>query len=273
MPEQMDISEDELDNEDAEKEGGDEKAKQQYERSTAETQAAIASLTRAVQDFGKKVEGQSKQEIAERQNETDKATAILLANGYKPGQLEALVTMMAAAKADIRAEIENDYKKDKQVQVKQTLDQQCYSRAEEELIKALGEDHEWLKKSTRKQALLTEIWETMDNDKSFGDARKAYSEGRTPSRGDFAKAARLVSQTVPKGAGMNSKDNNSNQLDTRNSRPGAHPAIDKNGEVDVSKLNDYEREVYTTTLNTIGKSAEAKKIALHALRTIGAAGR
>ncbi len=264
MPTKLDITEEERNDtigdaeDDQEEEGqeGDNEGKQTQASVDLGTQQAIARLAQQVGALTQHVAGKNTEQQQQQISETEKTLNFLLQSGFKPEQLEAVTALVTAAQKDIKKELEAKYREDKSKEQTQTLDQRCYERGAEALEKLI-EGTAFAQDDELRQALLVKAQKLMQTSPELQSARDAYSQNKVPTRADFEKAVRLVLQKLPKEFGMNNRDNAGSRSQ----------AISKDGKVDVSKLTDYEREIYTATLNT----TKNPEIALHALKTIARA--
>lgn len=189
-----------------------------------------------------------------------------LSKEYKPEQLKVLARIAVALKEDMVEE----YGAAKQKEATQGFDQQCFDRAYDEIEKVIDQ-FPGSQSATVREALMAgivkDVGKLMASDNRFEAARSAYQGGRVPAREDFSKAVRLIAGTYLKESGMTLSDKKgaSDQLDTRTSRSRPQPIVSKDGTVDVSKLSDWEREIYNETLN----KTKNKDLALKALKALG----
>lgn len=261
------------DNEDTEDEDGEgaakeaEKLAQDTERK--QDRAAIARMQKTIDELNQKVKSGTEKEKKQALSHSEEALHSLLQLGYKPNQLEAIVGYMEGVKKDLTAEFERKTSEKEQTRNLEKLNEDC-SKTATRVIKDLIKGSALAGNSHQERALLGQVWDMLANDDQFSSARKAYQSGIEPDAKDFEKAARLVLQTYPKEFGfMEKRESSGNQIDNKNSRPQPHPAVNKKGDVDLSKLSDFERETYEMTLN----KTKSPKIALLALNTIGKARR
>ena len=273
MAKQVDIQDDEFEEEGEEQDDDaaeEAKAKQQeqqqqQQRSEAETRAAITQLHQMVQKISDKTDAGEK--VSQKEvSSLEKMTAHLLSEGYKPESLKGSIALLDAMKSDIMKEVEARYADAEKEKGQKSLDEKFLDRMQEELGKLIEGKPELQGDQEFQEMVLKKMWTHMSTDPGMDSARKAYAAGRPPSNADIQKSARLVLQKLPGGFAMVNSDNKNEGIDANNSRPGgSHPAISKKGEVDVEKLNDFERDIYTTTLNC----TKDKKLALEALKELG----
>ena len=233
---------------------------------SAQTLAAIQSLTKVISgmktaapataaDAGKK---------SEELGEFGTLLQTMLANGVPPKDLEPLVQLHLASQNDLKKQMKEMVDEEAGKVTKKSLDRSCFEVADSVL-----DDLATIDKPRLRQAYLDLMWEAMADEENseFAAARAAYNRGVTPSKKDFEKAARLVLKSAPKEFSKTKGDSNkpAAQLDTGNSRPTpSKDYLTKTGDVDTSKLNDFEREIYTVAWN----ATHSKEIALHALKNI-----
>jgi hypothetical protein len=232
---------------------------------SAQTLAALERLTKVISRMDSK-SGTTPADASKKQEEVGEFGALLqtmLANGVPAKDLEPLVQLHLASQNDLKKQMEKMVKEGTGTTAEQQLKAKCWERADEVL-----EELSNVTKPRMRQALMDEMWELMANPENddFASARAAYARGVTPSKKDFEKVARLVLQSAPKEFVKTKGDTKagSPQLDPGNSRPTPSKGINKDGSVDVSKLTEVERDVYTHTLNV----TKSKEIALKALKQV-----
>lgn len=265
-------NEDELEENQDDDEGKKEQEQQKQQAAAAEqeqTKAQLAQIQQTLIQMRSNAEA-GKPATKEEVSELEKAYALLVGEGYKVEGLKGQAVLFQAFKEDLLKEVRGEYEKAESEKGQKSLNERCYDRASDELEKIIrgkeisAELSEQLKDPDYRSMILQKMWRTMTEEPGLQSARNAYQKGVAPMANEFEKAARLVLQKLPGGLTTMSRDK-SEQLDSKSSKPGSgHPAVSKKGEVDTSKLNDWEREVYMTALNT----TKNKDIALHALQTI-----
>jgi len=258
MPQTKDIIDDEP--ETTEDGGEEQEQKPAAPPSTVDpaTTAAINQLTAQVSRLVAGAAGAGKQTQAEV-SELEMLLAEL-SRDHDPAQVAILYRFAEA----IEKKIEKRYQGAVQQDKVGTHQQQCRAALTRELD-ALAEKYGEAKVEYSKPQLYQEVLNVVDKDPQFANELAKFNRGEVPN---FKKAVQLVSDKWAKEFGM-MKDgkSGSDQLDTKNSRTKPSAAISKDGKVDVTKLTDYEREVYTATLNV----TKNKDIALKALKEIGGA--
>jgi hypothetical protein len=243
-------------------EGEKKETKPAPQDNSAATMGAINKLTNAVQTL---VQNSSTKAVTTKNvSQVELAIQGLIAEGYKPDQLEAVVRLVGGVKADLEQEYEGKLREAEGKQTKQSLDSECHSRAEKALSELVSKDID----DDTKHFLISKMYKLMNSGDEFEASRHAYSQGRAPAAQQFEKVAALVLRFAPSEF-VKSKDGTktggSQQLDTGNSRPRPSAAISKDGKsVDVDKLDQVEKEIYLATLN----STKNKDIALEALKTL-----
>lgn len=258
MPQMEQINDDELNNED----GGEDNDKKPD--TAAQLQSSIDQLARTVKGLNRPITTQA--EGKEKQGELSQFEQLLqtmLANGAKVDDLRPFVELHVASQNDLKKQMEKMVAEGAGKVTKDTLDKECRNRAEEAMDAVVN-----IERPAYRQAFLQEMWEKMadqEND-DFATARNTYNDGRAPSKKEFEKVARLVSQSAPANFVKTKTDTKSGnpQLDTGNSRPSPNKAINKDGSVDLSKCTEVERDIYVATLN----HTKSKTLALKALKEV-----
>lgn len=195
-------------------------------------------------------------EDKQKVSKVDQMFEKLLNGGYKKEQLAALAGLVESLKEDLRAE----YGEATEKATKAALDSACWTAIDKEIEKYADSIPavEWAKDTIRRRV--------RDLVSKSPEAQHAYSQGKVPPQNLFAKATKRITETYLKASGIKQGGSSSNdQLDVKNSRVKPGGAIAKDGEVDVDKLSDFERNIYVTTLN-ITKNKELALDALKALR-------
>lgn len=209
------------------------------------TDITLQSLTKAVQGLQGLVAQNQNATTAQKQQASrfEQELAALAKDGYKEDSLAAMARVIMAKTADIEEAIT----KKSQADALEAFNERCRDRLRTEVdafIEATP-SAKWAK-----DALYARTVEVLQNEPEFEAEHKKFLSGNIP---DFKKAFRKVSAMYLKESGMKQGDKGSGEgIDTKNSRTRPSAAISKDGKVDVTKLNDAEREVYTTTLNTLG---------------------
>jgi hypothetical protein len=228
----------------------------------------LKSLTRAIQDLRGLVQTQGSQKDVKTVSRYEQEIEALAKDGYTKESLLAIHRVIAAKEADLQEQ--------RNAEIKAEAQQRFITRCQDTLRREIDDFAEKVPSAKwSKEALYAAAVKAMEDEEEFAKENETFKKGNVP---DFKKIFRKVSQTYLKDSGIKSGDKGSGDgIDTKNSRTRPSAAISKDGSVDVTKLTDYEREIYTATLNALGgKNSKdpatrkrAQEIALQALRDIG----
>lgn len=257
----LDTETEETETEETEEGEGEDKSKSRKPSTAVQTQAEIKEVRELLGSLYQQVAAGNTTKSQEKKiTKTQEALESLLKDGYKPDQLTALVAVTKAVREDIMEEqrVESSATAAKQFETN------CWRSLYRE-IDSLAKDAPGIKWA--RDTIARKAADLMAKSPKFGDAQNAYRNGQEPSQEDFAKAARLVSETYLKDSGTKSADNKKPpQLDLQSSRSKASPgSSNSKGEIDLSQLSELEREVYVKTKN-ITKNEEIARKALARVR-------
>lgn len=244
-----DDEDDEDDEEDDDEEEGKKKPAPRRERQD------LSKLERSIEELKAMAAGGTRAE-QKRVSEVEKLLESMLQGGYNKDQVAALALVAQAVKADLKAEDAEG----REVADRQTLDEQCFDAVDAEIDKYVKRYPavRWAKSELR-----TRVGQYMARSNKFADAQARYAQKKKPAQSDFARATERIVGTFLKESGIKGSGT-SDQLDIKSSRTKPSPAVSKSGEVNVDRLNDFEREIYQSTLNI----TKNKELALKALKRV-----
>lgn len=244
---------DEEEDQDDEEEDEEEESPKKQNAALRKELAQLRALISSTKEPGNKGEG------GKKSSRVEAAFAKLISGGVKPSDLTVLYSLFTELKADLKDEAEESRKSTTAAD----LGDRCMEVLEDEFARAAKNNKQlqWARKEIVDRAI-----SLMQRSVSFEDARQQWDSGRVPSRQHFSRAVARVIQTYQKETGTKSSSK-SEGLDIGSSKLKGKPTkTTRDGEIDVDKLSDFDRNVYLETLNVTGN----KKLALEALRDIRA---
>lgn len=258
LDEDEDEDEDQEDEDDSDQEDDDEdeKPKRKAKRSSQPSNAAILKEIEQIKQIAQNSGTKSDQKKASKLEQTLNA---MLENGADKGQIGVLYRMFLDLKEDLREESKEESKKSSA----ESLKERCMDAFESAFDRAAAKNPS-LKWS--KAEIISRAISRVERGSSYVDARNAYASGRMPSASTFERAITSVIETFEKETGNKSavKKNESLDIGSSKLKGKSTKGSSKSKEVDVDSLNDFEREIYTSTLN----STKSKEFALEALQTV-----
>lgn len=253
--------EDDLDLEDEDDEDDDDQPSgkgSNSRRASGANMADVAAELRALQSLvSQNGSTQDKKRVSKLEE-----TIATLATQYKPESLVPLLQMVQAMKEDLTGDYEKAQLQENQRKISSDIEDHIVSRLDTAIAK-YGKQLPGMKWA--KKTLGEKVIELVNRSKNFESVRAAYGAGRMPARSSLNEAVDKILRTYLKDNGI-VKGGNSNAIDSRPSTTRTKSASKANGDIDPSKLDDFERSIYRETLN-ITKNPELAK---EAVRNLGA---
>lgn len=218
----------------------------------ADVKATLAEL----KALSAKGDGSDKRKV----KKVDEIFSVWLSNGEKKETLAPLYELMQGLKDDLKGE----YEEARSSENAKTLQDRSWEAMDSAFDKVA---RKMPQVSWSKAEITARAFELMSKGKAYADARETYSRGKVPAARHYENALLKIVSVFEKETGKSSgaKKEAPQTLDLKNSRTKGKSSAVGEGDVDVSKLDAMERQIYTTTLN-ITKDKKLAKEALQDLR-------